>query len=71
MRHGMKLTRLGRASGPRRLLLRSLATELIKHERITTTVARAKALKGPADKVFPVFLEIGFGFASFSLALIK
>ena len=51
MHHGFKLSRLGRASAPRRALLRSLATELIKHERIVTTVARAKALKGPADKV--------------------
>ncbi len=52
MKHGVKLNRLGRASGPRRLLLRSLATELIQRERIVTTVTRAKALKSPADKVW-------------------
>eukprot|EP00163_Fabomonas_tropica_P009101 TRINITY_DN18894_c0_g1_i1.p1 TRINITY_DN18894_c0_g1~~TRINITY_DN18894_c0_g1_i1.p1 ORF type:complete len:197 (-),score=25.17 TRINITY_DN18894_c0_g1_i1:70-627(-) len=43
--------RLSRAKAPRKALLRSLATNLIKHERIKTTVNRAKALKQVADRL--------------------
>lgn len=45
MRHNKKLNHLGRKSGHRKALLSNLASSLILHKRITTTVAKAKALK--------------------------
>ena len=45
MRHGNKLNHLSRKSAHRKALLANLATSLIVHKRISTTVAKAKALK--------------------------
>ncbi len=51
MRHMCKKHALGKAQDQRKALLRSLATELFVHGEITTTLARAKALKPYAEKV--------------------
>ena len=51
MRHQTKKHTLGKAQDQRKALLRSLATELFLHGEITTTLARAKALKPYAEKV--------------------
>jgi large subunit ribosomal protein L17 len=45
MRHGKKINHLGRKSAHRHALLSNMATSLIMHKRITTTVAKAKALR--------------------------
>ena len=45
MRHGKKLNHLSRKSAHRKALLANLATSLIVYKRISTTVAKAKALK--------------------------
>ncbi|MCB0657715.1 MAG: 50S ribosomal protein L17 [Saprospiraceae bacterium] len=45
MRHGNKQNHLGRKKGHRDALLSNLANELIKHKRISTTLAKAKALR--------------------------
>jgi large subunit ribosomal protein L17 len=45
MRHGVKLNHLGRTASHRKSLLSNLAIELIKHKRINTTIAKAKALR--------------------------
>ncbi|HCQ72534.1 MAG TPA: 50S ribosomal protein L17 [Rikenellaceae bacterium] len=45
MRHNKAINHLGRKSGHRKALLANMATSLILHKRITTTVAKAKALK--------------------------
>lgn len=45
MRHGVKLNRLSRTSAHRKSLMSNLATELISHKRIQTTLAKAKALR--------------------------
>ncbi|MBO4263396.1 MAG: 50S ribosomal protein L17 [Bacteroidales bacterium] len=45
MRHNKAINHLGRQSGHRKALLANMACSLIAHKRITTTVAKAKALK--------------------------
>lgn len=45
MRHNKAINHLGRKSGHRKALLSNMANSLILHKRITTTVAKAKALK--------------------------
>lgn len=45
MRHGNKVNKLGRTHSHRKALLSNMASSLLKHKRITTTVAKAKALK--------------------------
>ena len=45
MRHNKKFNHLGRTSSHRNAMLSNMACSLIKHKRITTTVAKAKALK--------------------------
>jgi large subunit ribosomal protein L17 len=45
MRHGDKIKNLSRTASHRRALLSNLACQLIEHKRITTTLAKAKALR--------------------------
>ncbi len=45
MRHGDKLNNLGRKTAHRKAMLANMASSLIMHKRISTTVAKAKALK--------------------------
>lgn len=45
MRHGKKFNHLGRKSAHRKAMLSNMANSLIEHKRITTTVAKAKALR--------------------------
>ncbi|MCX6243792.1 MAG: 50S ribosomal protein L17 [Bacteroidetes bacterium] len=45
MRHGKKINHLGRTSSHRKAMLSNMATSLILHKRIATTLAKAKALK--------------------------
>ena len=45
MRHNKKFNHLGRTASHRSAMLANMAISLIMHKRITTTVAKAKALK--------------------------
>lgn len=45
MRHGKKLNHLGRQSAHRKAMMSNMATSLILHKRISTTLAKAKALR--------------------------
>ncbi len=45
MRHNKNFNHLGRQAGHRKALLSNMASSLILHKRIETTVAKAKALK--------------------------
>jgi large subunit ribosomal protein L17 len=51
MRHNVRLRKLGRTSSHRRALLRSLTTSLFRHERIRTTLPKAKELRPFAEKL--------------------
>lgn len=51
MRHRKKKVTLDRAAAPRRALLRNLAGELVMHERIQTTEAKAKALRPLVERM--------------------
>ena len=45
MRHGKKFNHLGRTASHRKAMLSNMASSLVIHKRINTTVAKAKALK--------------------------
>ena len=51
MRHRCKVARLGLPADQRKALMRSLATEIIRHGQIKTTLIRAKAVRSEVDKM--------------------
>jgi large subunit ribosomal protein L17 len=51
MRHKVAGQRLGRSTSHRKSLRRNLITELFRHERIRTTKAKARAIRGEAEKL--------------------
>lgn len=51
MRHRVKGRKLKRTSSHRLALLRSLATSLLKHKRIKTTLAKAKEAKSFVERI--------------------
>ena len=59
MRHNIKGRSLNRASGHRRALYRNLVTALLKHEKIVTTEAKAKEVRGMAEKMITLGKKSG------------
>ena len=51
MRHRKAGRKLSRSASHRKALLRNLVTELLRHGRIRTTLAKAKAMQSPAEKM--------------------
>jgi large subunit ribosomal protein L17 len=51
MRHGKQRGKLSRDSAHRKALLRNLSRELIEHERIKTSQAKAKAVKPEVEQL--------------------
>ncbi len=51
MRHKLGQRKLGRTSAHRIAMLRNMAASLIKHEQITTTLAKARELRPYAEKL--------------------
>lgn len=51
MRHRVAGRRLNRSMGHRTAMRRALVTQLFRHERIQTTEAKAKAIRGQAEKL--------------------
>ncbi len=51
MRHQRRVPQLGLPADQRRALLRALTTELLRHGRITTTKARARAVRSEAERM--------------------
>jgi len=50
MRHGVAGRKLDRPTGHRIALYRNLVTDLLRHEKITTTLAKAKEIRGMTEK---------------------
>ena len=51
MRHRKKIAKLGRNAAHRKAMLRNLATDLLRHERVTTTLSKAKAVRRVAERL--------------------
>jgi len=51
LRHKISGRQFGRASGPRRAMFRIMVTDLLRHGRIKTTVAKAKAIRPLTEKM--------------------
>ena len=51
MRHGVKRRRFDRPTDQRLALFRGLVTDLLKYEQIKTTEAKAKSVRGLAEKM--------------------
>ena len=51
MRHKVAGRKLGRDTGHRRAMYRNLVTDLLDYEKITTTEAKAKEVRGLAEKM--------------------
>lgn len=57
MRHKLSGRKLGRPAAHRWSLYRNLVTDLLNHEKISTTLAKAKEAKGLADKMITLGKE--------------
>ena len=51
MRHGMSGRKLNRTSSHRKAMFGNMAAALIKHEQITTTLPKAKEMRGIVDRL--------------------
>ncbi len=51
MRHKIAGRKLGRSTGHRKAMYRNLVTDLLSYEKITTTEAKAKEVRGLAEKM--------------------
>jgi large subunit ribosomal protein L17 len=54
MRHQIAGKKLGRSSGQRNSLRRTLVNQFIEHERIRTTRAKAQAIRGEVEKLITI-----------------
>ncbi|MBN2046577.1 MAG: 50S ribosomal protein L17 [Anaerolineaceae bacterium] len=54
MRHHVAGKKLNRSSDARKMLRRTLIAQLYEHERITTTKAKAEAIRGEAEKLITI-----------------
>jgi len=59
MRHRVAGKTLSRATGHRRAMYRNLVTDLLRYEKITTTEAKAKEVRGLAEKMITLGKEGG------------
>ena len=51
MRHRVAGRKFDRSTNQRRALFRSLVTDLLRHEKLTTTEAKAKEIRGIAERI--------------------
>ncbi len=70
MRHKITGRRLGRSSSHRKAMFRNLVTDLLDYEKITTTEAKAKEVRGLAEKMITLGKSGGLGARRQALAFI-
>jgi large subunit ribosomal protein L17 len=59
MRHKVAGRKLGRATDQRKALYRNLVTDLLRYEKIVTTEAKAKEVRGMAEKMITLGKKSG------------
>ena len=59
MRHQKSGRKLSRTSAHRKAMFRNMVTSLLRHERITTTAAKAKELRGEIERTISVGVRLG------------
>jgi large subunit ribosomal protein L17 len=59
MRHNIAGRRLGRSSSHRQALYRNLVTDLLRYEKIVTTEAKAREIRGMAEKMITLGKKSG------------
>jgi large subunit ribosomal protein L17 len=59
MRHKVAGRKLGRSSAHRKALYRNLVTDLLNHEKITTSQAKAKEIRSLAEQMITLGKEGG------------
>jgi large subunit ribosomal protein L17 len=59
MRHRKTGRKLKRNSSHRKAMYRNMVTSLLEHERITTTLAKAKELRSHAEKTISIGVRLG------------
>ena len=57
MRHQLRIPLLSKPTDQRKALLRGLTTQLIREGRVTTTKAKAKALRNEAERMISLAKE--------------
>ena len=67
MRHKIAGRKLGRSTAHRKAMYRNLVTDLLNHEKIITTEAKVKEVRGLAEKMITLSKEGGL--ASYRRAL--
>ncbi|MFQ5826444.1 MAG: 50S ribosomal protein L17 [Dehalococcoidia bacterium] len=70
MRHRVAGRKLSRPTGHRMALYRNLVTDLLRYEKITTTEAKAKEVRGLAEKMITLGKEGGLNARRRALAFI-
>lgn len=71
MRHGMKGRKLGRKSGHRKSMFINLASALVKHEQISTTLPKAKDLRPQVEKLITLGKRGGLHARRQALSVLK
>jgi len=71
MRHKVKGTKLNRTASHRKALMRNMATSLLKHKRIKTTLAKAKALKVYVEPIITKAKDNDLNAKKYVMELIK
>ncbi len=59
MRHKIAGRKLGRSTGHRKAMFRNLVTDLLSYEKIITTEAKAKEVRGLAEKMITLGKDSG------------
>ncbi len=70
MRHKIAGRGLSRDSGHRKALYRNLVTDLLRHEKIVTTDAKAREIRGMAEKMITLGKKSGLNSYRQALAFI-